>query len=96
MVFKPSLLEIFNHLDLIEFDDHRKACNFSVKKGSNLKGPIETVKGTAEIEILESFLAKESEAEDPECDGSVPPFFVRLVDFQSFLEFNSILDNWSG
>jgi hypothetical protein len=66
-----------------------------MENGGDLESPVEAVEGAAEIEVLESFLSEESETEDPHRDGSVPPFLVGFVDFESFLEFDAILHNRS-
>ena len=63
-------------MNLIKLDDHSKTCNSTMQETSNLKSPIETIKRTTQIEILESFLSEQAIAQYPQSNGSVPSFFV--------------------
>lgn len=83
-------------MDLIKFDDHCQTRDVLMEKIGNLKCPIEAVKGAADIEVLESFLAKESVLKNSQCGSAVPSLLIGFVDLKSLLEFNSIFNHWAS
>jgi len=63
-----------------------------VKEIGDLECPVEAVEGAAEVEVLESFLAEQSIAQNSDGYCPVPPFLVGFVDLQPLLQLHSVLN----
>jgi hypothetical protein len=50
-------------MNFFEFDDHCQAGHSSVQKCGYLQSPVEAVEGAAQIEVLETFLTKQTIAQ---------------------------------